>query len=257
DLRAFIDPADKLGGAFDVRRVGERDDDAVALGTHGAADAGLAKLGPDVRLVRREELLHRSADVDLVQEVHTAPQVEAERHRLQPERSKKRRRARRERQRDDVVRQRSTKHVVRPELGLDHRETHEGGVVLDRRGEIFDPRVSKGAFNLLDGGGGDRRTVRLRYMQRWIVAEEVRQGEDHARHADHEHEDVDPSRIPVHRRLLARWFNGFPRATCVRGASPRFGCAQTLLNVPFGTTAAIVFFWTFIVTLSANSTVTY
>src|SRR5690606_39564978 len=49
--------------------------------------------------VAREELLDRAVDVDLVKEMHAAPQIEAEHHRLEPERLHPPGRARRERDR--------------------------------------------------------------------------------------------------------------------------------------------------------------
>src|SRR5690606_15252382 len=67
-------------------------------------------------------------------------------------------------------------------------------------------------------------------------------------HADDEHEHVDPSGIPVHLKSAS------PDGWETLGVSRR---GYTLFNVPFGKTAAIVFFCTLIVTLSANSTVTY
>ena len=67
--------------------------DAVA-GHAGERNAFLAQHRAVVALHAREQLLHGALRVDLVQEVDAAAQVEAEAHRLEPQRSQPARRAR-------------------------------------------------------------------------------------------------------------------------------------------------------------------
>src|SRR5205814_569077 len=65
-----LDDRDLQQRSFRVRRVG---DDA-----HVVADLRLAQLRAQIRLVRRQVLADRLVQVDLIEEMHAAAQVEAE-----------------------------------------------------------------------------------------------------------------------------------------------------------------------------------
>src|SRR5690606_34992105 len=104
DLLRLVELANDLFGARDIGLVLQRHEKLPVVDTKLRANARVAKLGPEVRLVVREKLIDGRVDVDLIEKVYAATQVEAERHRLQADRGEPRGRARRERQRDDVVR---------------------------------------------------------------------------------------------------------------------------------------------------------
>ena len=85
ELVAGVERANDLLGAVHVGRLDDRDLQAGADDADVVADFAFAELRAQVRLVRLEVLRDGRVEIDLVEKVHAAAQVEAEQHRLQPE----------------------------------------------------------------------------------------------------------------------------------------------------------------------------
>ena len=104
DGQGRILPADRRGGPLRIRGRAQLDGHGVdaVIANPGERDPLVAKQGAVVALHAREKLLDCARDVHLVEEVHTASQIEAQAHRLQPDGAHPARRARHLRQRHQV-----------------------------------------------------------------------------------------------------------------------------------------------------------
>ena len=190
------------------------------------------------RSSRSSGLRDRALDVDFVDEVHAAAQIEAEAHRLQADRAAS----------TPACAARSTARPgSRPESALVMAsralacccgvgEAQHQAVLLEvRRPPARPSALRRTPSTRCCAASSIGCAVVARQLQRRAFAEHVRQREQRADH----HDDDDQ---PV-----------LPRGKLIHGESAATASAQTLFRVPFGSTCATVARWTLTFTPSAIS----
>ena len=83
-IQQFIVITHDFLGTIQIRGVGDSDPHFAAGYAHTASNARCAQLAIDVVSNDVETLRNRGLHIDLKQEVHPAPQIKPETHRLQP-----------------------------------------------------------------------------------------------------------------------------------------------------------------------------
>ncbi len=178
DGQGRILPADRRGGPLRIRGRAQLDGHGVdaVVANPGKRDALVAEQRAVVALHAREKLLDRARDVHLVEEVHTASQIEAQAHGLQPDGAHPARRARHMRQRHQVFLARGLlQHAACRELLL-HRMEPQHQPVLGQVGRL-DRDILRGERrrHRSEVGFRHRGAIVTRELQRRCVAVEVRQ----------------------------------------------------------------------------------
>jgi hypothetical protein len=197
-LIARVELADDLLGASEVGRLDDSHLERVVRHAQVVADVRLAQLRAQVALVGPEVLADRGAQVHLVEKVHTAAQIEPERHRLQTHGLEPLRGARCERQRDDIVRQHLRDRFVGAQLFRRSGEADDRGLAVDRGRQVRDFGVVERLRELRQRGRVDGFAIRARDVHRFVVAEDIRQRQEQRHGDDAEYEDVHPKRVTVH-----------------------------------------------------------
>src|SRR5487761_2526847 len=158
---------------------------------HQRADVGCVAVGC---------LVERRLHVDLQQEMHAAPQVEAEIHRQRANRREPVRRRRQQVERDDVVvAELGLQQVLGAELGVVVVEAHLDAHGVELGAAVRDVRRLQRVFDRAEQRVVDlecrlrRRDLDCRYL-----GEEVGQRVEHAHDQRDGDYDVLPERIPIH-----------------------------------------------------------
>ncbi len=196
-----IDRGERGARVFELGGVLERHRDAAGVALDRLVlDALLAQCEPVVALEPLQRLLDRAADVDLVDEVDAAAQVEAEVHGLEAHRPRPGRRARGESGRDRVgARLRGVDQVARLQLRRHVGEAQHHAPVLHERGVDRHLLARQEVEERLRGGGAlEQLAVLARQLQRRRLAEHVRQRKDEREQHHEREQQALPEGISVH-----------------------------------------------------------
>ena len=174
-------------------------DPAFGLTANGVVShAGLPQERAHVAGVPLLGLGDRGRHVDLHEEVHPTPEVEAEVHRQQTRRGKPPRHGGSEVQGDDVAgAEVGPQEILGLELDFGVAESGEQAALLERHRAGGNPRGLEGAGDPRGKRGIDGHPAFTGNLHRRILAEHVREGEDDPRDQHGRDEKVLPERVAV------------------------------------------------------------